>query len=127
MPTETTAYDRLTHQIIGAAIDVHRNLGPGLIESVYEDAFCIELEELGLRYVRQHHVEILYKGRNIGDLYADVVVENAVIVELKSVKSLDSIHTAQLLTYLKLTKIRNGLLINFNVSMLKSGIKRVIL
>ena len=119
--------DPLTHEIIGAAIEVHRDLGPGLLESVYEDAFCIELEERHLDYQRQQQVQLLYKGRNIGDLYADLVVNQSVIVELKSVEALMPIHTAQLLTYLKLTGLRKGLLINFNVPILKNGIKRVVL
>ena len=119
--------DPLTHEIIGAAIEVHRDLGPGLLESVYEDAFCIELEERCVEYQRQRQVQLLYKGRNIGDLYADLVVSNTVIVELKSVEALKPIHTAQLLTYLKLTGLRTGLLINFNVSVLKKGVKRVVL
>lgn len=119
--------DPLTHAIIGAAIEVHRGLGPGLLESVYEDAFCIELEERCLEYQRQRPVQLLYKGRNIGDLYADLVINHSVIVELKSVEALLPIHTAQLLTYLKLTGLRIGLLINFNVPILKKGLRRVIL
>lgn len=119
--------DPLTYKIIGAAIEVHRVLGPGLLEELYEDAFCIELAERKLRYERQKHVDVVYKGREIGDMYADIVVENAVIVELKSVKTLDDIHIAQLLTYLNLMKMKKGLLINFNVRILREGIKRVVL
>lgn len=119
--------DPLTYKIIGAAIEVHRVLGPGLLEELYEDAFCIELAERKLRYERQKHVDVVYKGREIGDMYADIVVENAVIVELKSVKTLDDIHIAQLLTYLNLMKMKKGLLINFNVRILREGVKRVVL
>ena len=119
--------DPLTFEIIGAAIDAHRVLGPGLLESVYEEALCIELDERGLDYQRQQRIAIDYKGRDIGDHYADVIVENSVILELKSVERLLPIHTAQLMTYLKLAKIKKGLLINFNVETLKQGIKRVIL
>ena len=119
--------DPLTFEIIGAAIDAHRILGPGLLESVYEEALCIELEERQLEFQRQKQIDIDYRGRSIGDLYADVIVENSVILELKSVDKLHPIHTAQLMTYLKLAKIRKGLLINFNVEILKQGIKRVIL
>ena len=119
--------DPLTYRIIGAAIEVHRVLGPGLLEELYEDAFCIELEERKLKYERQRHVDVLYKGREIGDMYADIVVENNVIVELKSVKRLNDIHVAQLLTYLKLMDLKKGLLINFNVGILREGIKRIVL
>ena len=119
--------DPLTHKIIGAAIEVHRALGPGLLEGLYEDAVCIELEERKLKFERQRHIDVIYKGRNIGDMYADIVVENAVIVELKSVQSLNPIHVAQLMTYLKLMKLKKGLIINFNVSVLKKGIKRIVL
>ncbi|MCE2472057.1 MAG: GxxExxY protein [Anaerolineae bacterium] len=127
MPNASSEYDLLTHEIIGAAIEIHRALGPGLLESIYEDAFCIELEERNLTYERQRQVELLYRERNIGDLYADLIVENSVIVELKSVQTLQRIHTAQLLTYLKLTGLKRGLLINFNVHILKEGIKRIVL
>ncbi len=119
--------DPLTYDIIGAAIDAHRILGPGLLESVYEEALCIELEERGLSLERQKRIDIDYRGRIIGDLFADIIVESGVILELKSVEKLLPIHTAQLLTYLKLTGIQKGLLINFNVATLKQGIKRIIL
>ena len=119
--------DPLTHKIIGAGIEVHRALGPGLLEELYEDAFCIELEEQKLRFERQRKIDVLYKGRDIGDMYADIVVENAVVVELKSVQSLNHIHTAQLMTYMKLMNLKRGLLINFNVRFLKEGIRRVVL
>lgn len=119
--------DPLTLKIIGAAIEVHRVLGPGLMEELYADAFCIELEERNLKYERQWHIDVIYKGRDIGDTYADIVVENTVIVELKSVKRLNDIHVAQLLTYLKLMDLKKGLLMNFNVRILREGIKRVVL
>ena len=119
--------DPLAHKIIGAAIEVHRSLGPGLLEELYEDAFCIELLEQGLDFQRQQRVNVTYKGRAIGDMYADIVVENAVFVELKSVKRLDEIHAAQLMTYLRLMKLEKGLLINFNVRVLKEGIRRIVL
>lgn len=120
--------DPLTYKIIGAAIEVHRKLGAGLLESLYEEAFCIELEERRLEYIRQKPLEVEYKGHIIGNLIADVVVENRVIVELKAVKELAPIHTTQMITYLKVTNIRRGLLINFNVEVLaEGGIKRFIL
>ena len=87
--------DPLTYKIIGAAIEVHRILGAGLLENVYEDALCIELAERGLRFERQKHLEINYKGHDIGDLFVDIIVEGRVIVELKSIRELAPIHKAQ--------------------------------
>ena len=117
--------DPLTYKIIGAAIEVHRVLGPGLLESLYEEALCIELEERNLRFERQKLLEIDYKGRNIGTFFVDIMVENRVILELKAVKKLLPVHEAQLLCYLRLTDLRIGLLINFNVATLRQGIKRM--
>ena len=97
--------DPLTHAIIGAAIEVRRALGPGLLEELYEDAFCVELVERELKYERQRHIDVVYKGRDIGDMVADIVVDNAVIVELKSVEGLNQIHIAQLMTYMKLMNV----------------------
>ena len=102
--------DPLTHKIIGAAIEVHRALGPGLLEELYEDACCVELEEQKLHYERQRQIGVVYKGRNIGDMYADIVVENTVILELKSVNRLNQIHMAQLMTYMKLMNLKKGCL-----------------
>ena len=118
--------DPLTYEIVGAAIEVHRALGPGLLEGLYEDVFCIELEERKLKHERQRHIDVVYKGRDIGDMYVDIVVEDSVIVELKSVKSLSQIHIAQLMTYMKLMNLTKGLLINFNVRFPRDGIKRVV-
>ena len=117
----------ISYKIIGAAIEVHRMLGAGLLESVYEDALCIELDLQNIKYERQKLIELEYKGRRISNLVPDLIVENSVIVELKSVQTLEQIHTAQVLTYLKLTNLRTGLLINFNVTVLKDGIKRIVL
>lgn len=117
--------DDLTFIIIGAAMAVHSELGPGLLENVYENALCIELAARNLEYEQQKHLEVLYRGRNVGSFYADLVVEDKVIVELKSVKDLAPIHEAQLITYLKLANIKTGLLINFNVVSLKSSIRRI--
>ena len=117
--------DDLTFIIIGAAMAVHSELGPGLLENVYENALCIELAPRNLEYEQQKHLEVLYRGRNVGSFYADLVVEDKVIVELKSVKDLAPIHEAQLITYLKLANIKTGLLINFNVVSLKSRIRRI--
>ena len=117
--------DDLTFIIIGAAMAVHSELGPNLLENVYENALCIELAARNLEYEQQKHLEVLYRGRNVGSFYADLVVEDKVIVELKSVKDLAPIHEAQLITYLKLANIKTGLLINFNVVSLKSSIRRI--
>jgi len=116
----------LTGEIIGAAIDVHRELGPGLLESVYEECLCIELEKRKISFERQKGIDLQYRDVDIeGKFVLDLIVENEVIVELKSVKRLDPIHEAQLLSYLKLADKKYGLLINFNVQMLKQGIKRL--
>jgi len=117
----------LSYQVIGAAMEVHRILGPGLLESVYQEALCIELEDRSIPYEQQKIVGIEYKGRAIGDMRADVIVDKRIIIELKAVERILPVHQAQLLTYLKITKIRLGLLINFNTSILKNGIKRVVL
>ena len=117
----------LSYEIIGAALEVHKILEPGLLESVYEDALCIELEERGIRYERQKEIGISYKGKNIGKGRIDVLVDNLVIVELKAVEQLMPIHKAQVMTYLKITNLRLGLLINFNTTLLKNSINRIIL
>lgn len=119
--------DPLTYQIIGAGMEVHKTLGPGLLEQVYEDALCIELKERKLKYQRQKSIDLTYKGHPIGNLVADLIIENRVIVELKSVEKLLPVHTAQIMTYLKLMNLSIGLLINFNVPILRNGVKRIIL
>lgn len=119
--------DRITERIIGAAIEVHRELGPGLLESAYEQCLCFELSQRGLRFERQKPYPVEYKGQTLDCGYrADVVVEDRVIVELKAVERLDEIHDAQLLSYLKLSGLHVGLLINFNVRVLKHGIRRLV-
>jgi GxxExxY protein len=117
----------LTHAIIGAAIEVHRFLGPGLLESIYEEALCIELEERGIPYARQVAVSLDYKGRKIGSGTLDLLIGNTVVVELKAVDALAPVYTAQILSYLRLTGCKIGLLINFNVATLREGVKRVVL
>ena len=118
-------YEELTGSIIGAAMEVHKVLGPGLLESVYESCLCRELELRKIPFRRQTVVPVQYKGLTIErGLIADVLVDEKVILELKAVEKVDPIHEAQLLTYLKLTGIRVGLLINFNVPVLKDGIRR---
>ena len=122
----TGSSDPLTYEIIGAAIEVHRILGPGMMESLYEEALCIELEERGLAFERQKRIIANYKGHEIGKSFADVVVENRVVLELKSVSALAPVHEAQLISYLRLAKVHVGLLINFNVATLKKGVKRLV-
>lgn len=116
--------NQVTDQVIGCAIEVHRTLGPGMLESVYEKALCFELQQRGLNFASQVAVPILYKGQNLGDHRLDLLVENQIIVELKAVDRLDPVFHAQVLSYLKLTGKQLGLLINFNVPVLKDGIKR---
>ena len=118
----------LTGQIIGAAIEVHKALGPGLLESAYEECLCHEFHLRQMHYKRQHALPVEYKGVKLDCGYRiDLLVEDLVILELKSVESLDPIHEAQLLTYLKLTGLKVGLLINFNVPVLKQGIRRLMM
>src|SRR5579859_2491820 len=106
--------DHLTELIIGAAIEVHRETGPGLLESVYEECLCYELSQLHLAFERQVHLPILYKGIKLDCGYRmDLVVEDAIVLELKTVESLLPVHSAQLLTYLKLSRKKVGLLMNF--------------
>lgn len=124
--TDNTQSDPLIYQIIGAAIEVHRILGPKLLESVYEEALRIELNLRQLCYERQKKIELDYKGHNIGTFFVDIIVENSVVVELKSVANLAPVHEAQLISYLKLTGHKRGLLINFSVATLKEGIKRIV-
>ena len=120
--------EQLTEQIIGAAIEVHRELGPGLLESAYEQCFCHELHLRGLLFQCQINLPVAYKGLKLDCGYrVDVVVEDSVVVELKSVEQVLPIHQAQLLTYLRLSGKRVGLLINFNVALLKNGIIRRVL
>jgi GxxExxY protein len=118
----------LTERIIGAAIDVHRSLGPGLLESVYEECLCYEFGLRDLKYERQVELPILYKDVMLSCGYrADVIVESAVLLELKAVERVLAVHEAQLLTYLRLSAMRVGLLLNFNVSAMKNGIVRRVL
>jgi GxxExxY protein len=116
----------LTGKIIGCAIDVHRELGPGLLESIYEAALCIELQHANIQFERQKQLTMNYKGQRIGDFRIDLVVESAVVVELKSVERFDPVFNAQIMSYMKLGDYKLGLLINFNSKLLKDGIKRFI-
>jgi GxxExxY protein len=122
-----TRINYLSKQIIDAAMTVHKELGPGLLESVYEACLCRELELRGIPFERQVPLPIEYKGLRLGVGYRmDIVVEDLIIVEVKSVEELVSIHESQLLTYLRLYNRWLGLLINFNVVLLKNGIKRLV-
>ena len=119
--------NQLTNEIIGSAIEVHRNLGPGLLESTYEECMAYELQERNLNVKRQIEIPVLYKGTQLEQNYRiDLLVNNQVIIELKSVNKLEPIHDAQLLTYLKLANKKYGLLLNFNVPIMKQGIKRLL-
>jgi GxxExxY protein len=119
--------NQLTERVIGACIEIHRTLGPGLLESAYEECLCHELRLAGLGFERQRSLPVAYKGVQLDCGYRlDLVVENKLLVELKSVDVLAPIHEAQLLTYLKLSGITVGLLINFNVPVLRRGIKRIV-
>ena len=121
-------HDVLTEQIIGAAIEVHRHLGPGLLESAYEACLCYELNLRTLKVERQKALPIIYKDVKLDSGYRlDLIVENEVVVEIKSVSKLLPIHEAQLLSYLKHNGGRRGLLINFNEKLLKNGLRRLII
>ena len=120
--------NEISNKIIQAAIEVHRHLGPGLLESAYEECLCYELSGMGLSFKRQQSLPVEYKGIKLDCGYRlDLVVEEKVIVEVKSVEKLLPIHQAQLLTYLRLSGLKLGLLINFNSALLKDGIKRMVL
>ena len=119
--------NEVTGEVIGAAIEVHKILGPGLLESAYEECLCREFELKGFPYERQKELPIEYKGVKLDCGYRlDVVVAKTLIIEIKACENLRPIHEAQLLTYLKLTGIKVGLLINFNMPVLKDGIKRLV-
>lgn len=120
--------NEISGNIIGAAIDVHRELGPGLLESAYEECLCYELALREIKFARQDAISVRYKGISLECGYRmDLLVENKIVVELKSIEKLMPIHEAQLLSYLKLSGCTVGLLINFNVLILKHGIKRKVL
>jgi GxxExxY protein len=117
----------ITEQIIGTAVDVHKAMGPGLLESIYQRCMEVELGLRGISFTEQRPVHLQYKGHDVGaDLVLDLLVGGKVVVELKAVDSLLPVHEAQLLTYLKLTGCRVGLLINFNVPVLRQGVRRMV-
>jgi GxxExxY protein len=123
--TEMEERDELTGKVIGAAIEVHRVLGPGLLERIYEEALAVELQLRGIPFERQVNVDIHYKGHTLKGQQLDLLVDNQVVVELKSVAALPEVALAQALSYLKATGLKRGLLINFGVCRLADGIKRV--
>jgi GxxExxY protein len=119
--------NQLSSQIIGAAIEVHKTLGPGLLESAYEECLCHELHLRGVSLERQKQLSVLYKGKRLDCGYRlDIVVEKAIILELKSCEKIEPIHKAQLLTYLKLSGLTLRLILNFNVPVMKNGIVRMV-
>jgi GxxExxY protein len=123
----TKEFSKLSNQVIGAAIEVHKHLGPGLLESTYQQCLAHELKINNLSFTIEQAMPIIYKGIKLDCGYrTDLIIENKLIVELKSVESLAKIHEVQILSYMKLANIKEGLLINFNVSLLKEGLKSYI-
>jgi len=129
MPMKNSAIqdDPLTRRIIACAIEVHKRLGPGLLEKLYKEAMIIEMELNDLKVERNVKILVEYRGKPIGDYFIDLLVEDTVILELKSVERHDPVFEAQILSYMKLTGKKVGLLINFNSKMVKDGIKRFVL
>src|SRR5205085_7050678 len=115
--------DKLANAVIGAAIEVHRLLGPGYLESVYEEALCVELGLCNIPFTRQYPIAVSYKGCMVGEGRLDVLVDEKLIVELKAVDAIINVHYAQVISYLRTTGLELGLLINFNVPVLKAGIR----
>ncbi|MDO9565956.1 MAG: GxxExxY protein [Candidatus Desulfaltia sp.] len=119
--------NKLSSKIIGAAIEVHKTLGPGLLESIYEECLCHELSLIGLEFERQKSLPVMYKNKKLDCGYRlDIVVEDEIILELKSCDKVEPIHKAQLLTYLKLSGLHLGLILNFNVALMRDGIVRIV-
>lgn len=119
--------NQLTGKIIGAAIEVHKSLGPGLLESAYEECLCHELSLRRVSFHRQRPLPLEYKGKKLDCGYRlDILVEDTIIVELKAVEKIEQIHKAQILTYLKLTELQVGLILNFNVPIMKDGVIRIV-
>ena len=124
VPVET---EDLATRVIGCCIDVHRALGPGLLEKIYARAVCIELDHAGIQYLREREIPVTYRDEMLCQQRLDIVVADQIILEIKSVEHINPVHRAQLTTYLRISKIRLGLLLNFNVAILQDGIKRVAL
>jgi GxxExxY protein len=127
-PSVQRERDSLTESVIGLAIEVHRALGPGLLESAYQECLCYELKAKGIAFGRQVSLPVVYKSVKLDCGYRmDLVVDDRLVVELKTVEKILPVHEAQLLTYLRLSGLRTGLLLNFNTAVLKNGIKRMVL
>jgi GxxExxY protein len=124
---ERVLYPELSHAVVGAAIAVHRGLGPGLLESTYQRALACELEDREIPFRAQVPIALTYRGREVGEFFADLIVDDTIILELKAVDRYASVHSAQLLSYLRATGLRLGMLINFNVPVLWKEIRRVVL
>jgi GxxExxY protein len=118
--------DRLAHCVIGAALEVHRTLGPGFLEAIYEEALCVELSLRRIPFARQVPVGVDYKGNLVGQARMDLLVDGRLVVELKAIDCIAPVHVAQVLTYLKAARLRLGLLITFKVAFLRTGIRRVV-
>ena len=114
-------------KVIGASIAVHRELGPGFLEAAYHRAVCIECKERGISFENRKRIEVSYKGTRVATQYVDLIVESSVVVEIKAVSQLEEIHAAQLLSYLRATGLRAGLLMNFNKPVLRAGLRRIVL
>jgi GxxExxY protein len=127
LKTDLQELDPLSNAVIGCIIEVHRELGPGLLEGVYHKALCVELKSRGIPFESEKPIAVNYKGQNVGEYRADLVVDGSIVVELKSVERDDPLFTAQLLSYMKLGGFKLGLLVNFNKQLAKDGIKRMVL
>jgi GxxExxY protein len=114
-------------KVIGACIEVHRHLGPGFLEQIYHRALCVELDKRGIAYSKERRIAVTYKGHTLANHELDLLVESHVIVEIKAVSQLEEIHGSQLVSYLRATGLRAGLLVNFNKVVLKAGLRRIIL
>jgi GxxExxY protein len=125
-PLNEQRLGELTGLVIGAAMEVHRRLGPGFLESVYEEALSVEMELRRIPHERQVHLPLTYKGRDVGQGRVDFIVDRCLIVELKAVQAIGQIHRAQVISYLKSVGLTTGLLLNFNVKVLINGIHRVL-
>jgi len=127
MSPDTVSLDDLRGRVIGGAIAVHRALGPGLLESIYRDCLMIELQAAGFQVEREKSVSLQYRGEKVGTmLRLDLVVENRLVVEVKAVERLHPVHSAQVVTYLKLSGLPGGLLLNFNATSLRAGLKKLV-
>jgi GxxExxY protein len=120
-------HPELSHAIVGAAIEVHRRIGPGQLESVYQRSLACELRYRAIAFEAQVPIAMQYRGECVGEFFADFIVDDKVIIELKAVERLHPAHTAQVLSYLRATKLRLGLLMNFNAATLVQGVRRIVL